>query len=429
MDIKTGLSIYNKQWLVEPTAALQMLDYWERVKAGELNWNYRAIKSEEGTEELSPYRIYQQLFEKDSIVMAPESSWDMPAFKGFEGATVAIIPVSGPLMKADFCGYFGTNTLRQLSIMASKTDSIQTILYLIDSPGGTVDGTQAFADAIRSSDKRTIALVDGMMCSAAYWIGSAAKEVYATSSTDIIGSIGTMCTFYDNSKAMEARGIVLREYYATASKDKNRATKEALEGDGKKLVQEMLDPMNNVFLSAVRESRGDKIAHSEEQVLTGKTFTSERATSLGLIDGIKTIEEAMVYAINGSASKNKTTTTTQTNKYKIMTSQEFKAQHRAEYDAMVKDIVTAERDRVGAWMAFMEIDAEAAKKGIAEGNEVTQKTISEMTVKAMSKAKLGAMETESAEAVQTAEVPAEAATGDKKAEVWEKELDKALGLK
>ncbi len=81
--------------------------------------------------------------------------------------------------------------------MAASNPNIAAIVLQIDSPGGEVSGTQQLADVIKSVQKPVVAFVDGMMASAALWIGSAADEIIASTPQDIIGSIGTMMSFGD----------------------------------------------------------------------------------------------------------------------------------------------------------------------------------------------------------------------------------------
>lgn len=206
-------------------------------------------------------------------------------------------------MKEDFCGWFGTASLREELNKINAAQSIHTVILMIDSPGGTVDGTQAFADAIKNSPKKTVAIIDGMAASAAYWIASSADEIIATSQTDIIGSIGTMISFYDRSEYYEEMGFVLREYYADDSKDKNKMMREAVKGNGKLLVKELLNPTNDIFLNAVRENRGKKL--NEEETLTGKTFLAEKAKEMGLVDKISSLDDT----VNKILQKNKTSDT------------------------------------------------------------------------------------------------------------------------
>lgn len=313
MDIKTGLSIYNQPWLIEPQAALRMLSYWEAMRGSQAVWDYRVAKSFDGDDTpLTAYAAHQKFFAQEGIAFAPEHRSDLRSFKGFEGSKVAVIPVNGPLMKGDYCGWFGTASMREMVKLADAAKSVETIVLLIDSPGGTVAGTEQFAATINGVSKSTIAVADDMMCSAAYWIGSSARKIVATSDTDFIGSIGTMVSWYDYSQAMAVKGVVLREYYATESRDKNRAYSEADKGDGKKLIEQMLDPLNSVFLQNVRRNREGKLS-TEENVLTGKTYTSIDALKHGLIDAIQSMEQVLTDAYNASAKQTKKTTMSTTN--------------------------------------------------------------------------------------------------------------------
>lgn len=400
MNIKTGLSIYNKPWLVEPHKALQMLDFWEKVRAGNEQWDYSAAV---GEGEIT--KKFTQLFEKDNVIMAPEHQLDLRDFKGFDGAEVVMVPVSGPLMKADFCGWFGTGSLKNVVNQISATDSVHTIIFMIDSPGGTVDGTQAFANAIKESSKRTIALVDGMMCSAAYWIGCSCDEIYASNETDDIGSIGTMCAWYDNTEAMKARGVVLREYYATASVDKNRNFREANAGDGKALIEQELDPVNDVFLQTVRTNRAGKINLEKENVLTGKTYLSKQAMDVGLIDGIQSIEDTLSNVMSYKGQKLGVAAQQKNNNSKSqdMTLEELKASHPETYKAAFKAGVDDERERTKQWLVWHDVDSKAVIEGIEKGEELTKSKNTEFMRKSASQSQLQAITNDNAEEIITGE--------------------------
>lgn len=376
MDIKLGLSIYNKPWLVEPNAAMQMLEFWEEVKAG-AKWSYgKAVGRDE---RVNAYSTRNKFFASNGIVLAPQNSWDMEEFEGFGDAKVAVIPVTGPIMKHDFCGDLGTSSLKALTRMASETKSVQSIVYLVDTPGGTVDGTEGFAAEIKASPKNTIAFVEGQMCSAGYWIGSACDKIYAGNKTDFIGCIGTMITLRDNSKALEKNGVVLREYYATDSGDKNKDITDAKKGNGKALIESTLDPLNDVFLANVKAGRPGVSA----EALSGKTYMAETAQSLGLIDGIKSIDDVMNEAC---APKKKKMAAAPTNNIQLlknskMTAAEFKQNHPEAYNEVFSAGIKAEKTRVKSWLAFMDADQKASIEGIKGDAEVDGAVLAEMSVK------------------------------------------------
>jgi signal peptide peptidase SppA len=293
VNYKTGSEIFKSLWLIEPQSALGYLEMWDQFRKSGERWN---PKNEESKETVDPRKKF---FASQNVIYAPADAMSREAqeFKGFDGAEIAVIKLDGPLMKNDFCGFYGTASLLSFLRLAEQTASVKKIVLLIDSPGGSVDGTANFAEAIKASEKSTVAIITGMMCSAAYWIGSSCDEVIATSKTDITGSIGTKIQWYDRTKNMEKNGIILREYTATKSADKNRAFNEANKGDGKLLVQTLLDPLNDIFLNDVQTNREGKIDLKQEDVLTGKTYLAQQAIKVGLIDRIMPLDKAMTYAM------------------------------------------------------------------------------------------------------------------------------------
>jgi ClpP class serine protease len=124
------------------------------------------------------------------------------------------------------------------------------------------------------------------MASAAYWIGSSAKEIIASGKTARIGSIGTMISM------RKPYGEII-EIYADDSKDKNKAYIEALNGNPTPIKEEMLNPLNDIFLASVKQNRGAKLDLDKENVLTGKVYLAEDAVKYGLIDAIGTFEYAV----------------------------------------------------------------------------------------------------------------------------------------
>ena len=98
-------------------------------------------------------------------------------------------------MKNDqYCGPAGMATIGNYIKTADKSEKIDAIILHIDSPGGTVDGTSDLAEIVKNTSKPILAFADGMMGSAAMWIGSATKEIIAANNKTQAGSIGTSQT-------------------------------------------------------------------------------------------------------------------------------------------------------------------------------------------------------------------------------------------
>ena len=261
------------------------------VVAGLMNGLEASAESGDSTEQLNalPYALGSGSQKKYSVYDdAPQGS-------------IAIIPVRGPLMKDDQedCGYFsaGMDTLASRIREADRHENISSLILYIDSPGGTVDGTQAFADTIKAASKPVVAFIDGIMASAALWIGSSADHIIAQNSTTEIGSIGVMIQFADMRAKWESEGIKFHRIMADQSSDKNKDFIDALDGDYQGIKTQQLNPLADIFISAVKSNR----PAADNSVFTGKVYLAEDALKLGLIDAIGSMNDALLKAAELSA--------------------------------------------------------------------------------------------------------------------------------
>lgn len=216
---------------------------------------------------------------------------------------VAVINVRGAIMKYDYCGAAGTQSMIRALNAANNNPSLSAIVLQIDSPGGSVDGTQQFAEAIKQSKKPVVAYVNGMMCSAAMWIGSAAAERIASSNTDIIGSIGTMARWMDFKEMYARAGVKTHEVYASNSTQKNEGHRAAEEGNYEPLITGTLDPMNDEFTAAIQQN----IPNVDKSVLSGNHYVAKEAKKKGLINKIGSFETAVRSAIQLSKTTKQNT--------------------------------------------------------------------------------------------------------------------------
>ena len=182
----------------------------------------------------------------------------------------------------------GTSTemaLAQFRAALADTDAA-SILLVIDSPGGTVDGTQELAETIFANRglKPISAVALGTIASAAYWIGAAADQLYLASDTTVVGSIGVVATHVDVSQAERQAGITTTEI--TAGKYKRIASQYApLTQDGRATMQEMVDQIYTAFVEDVAAYRGVPLQTVLDRMADGRIFLGSRAIEAGLADG------------------------------------------------------------------------------------------------------------------------------------------------
>ncbi len=76
--------------------------------------------------------------------------------------------------------------------------------------------------------------------------------------------------------------------------------------------------------------------------------------------------------------------------------EQLKAEHPELFAQVLAMGVTNERDRVGAWMKFVDADAKAVADGISSGEALTQTAMADFTMKIITASKLGDLSAEGA---------------------------------
>lgn len=211
---------------------------------------------------------------------------------------VAIIPVYGVLDKRanlfmEISGGTSTQLLQRDIKQALYDPMVDSILLDIDSPGGAVDGTKELADFLVESrgKKPIIAFANGLMASAAYWIGSAADRIIAND-TAMVGSIGVALTHYDRSEQDAKLGVKRTMVYA--GKYKRIASDEKpLSEEGQEYLQGIVDTYYTIFIESIAGNRGMDPEQVIAKMADGREFIGKQAKKAGLVDHIAHFETAL----------------------------------------------------------------------------------------------------------------------------------------
>jgi len=210
----------------------------------------------------------------------------------------AIINISGPMMKNPswVMEYiFGAASMVKIgeAIQSASMDKkVNAIILNIDSPGGTVDGTEELGNIIYQARelKPIISYTDGMMASAAVWVGSAAHEIYISGETVTTGSIGVATYHVDASKLYEDFGLRITDIYAGKYKRIASDTKP-LSKEGKGYIQGQIDGIYKIFVDTVARYRGVSSEDVLNNMADGKLFLGSEAIRVGLVDGVLSMSD------------------------------------------------------------------------------------------------------------------------------------------
>ena len=208
---------------------------------------------------------------------------------------IGVVAIEGPVLRKPdlfariFFGATGSEDIGAAIREAAGRDDIKAVFLNIDSPGGTVAGTPELADAVAALDKKkpVYAFSSGLMCSAAYWVASQARAIYATPSAQV-GSIGVVQAVIDNSAALDKAGIKV-EVFSVGKYTAMGAPGTPLTDDQRELISSNLAEIAGEFHAAVL-AKGRAIPAG---AMEGQTFSGKQAQRHNLAGMVPDRAEAM----------------------------------------------------------------------------------------------------------------------------------------
>lgn len=214
------------------------------------------------------------------------------------GGSVAVIPIYGVIaprmnMLSEMSGgtTFEALTSQLHEAMANK--AVKTIVFDVDSPGGSVAGASEFAREVLAAraKKPIIAQAQYLMASAAYWPMSCATQIWAAPSAHV-GSIGVYTIHDDLTEAMAQLGVK-QEVIAAGKYKAEAANSGALTDSQRGHIQATVDAAYERFLKDISKGRGVALEAVRNGFGEGRVVTASEALSLGMLDGVSTLTETL----------------------------------------------------------------------------------------------------------------------------------------
>ena len=252
--------------------------------------------------------------------------------KGYDDApegSVAVHTLKGVMLKDDQVGLCqdvpGTASLGRALQAADAHENIVAHVVRIDSGGGSVDGTAELGAIAKGLTKPIVAYSDGIIASAAYWFASSCSKIMLNNATCAVGSIGVMCSVADYKPMLEKLGVVFHDLRADDSDEKNEDFRQLMEGNHKPYIENVLNPLRDMFASTVKANRPQLATKEGDKLLRGNMYFADAAVAEGLADEIGTFSRAVALALEladaqgdpttGSAGGNSATTSTTPNMF------------------------------------------------------------------------------------------------------------------
>jgi len=173
---------------------------------------------------------------------------------------------------------------------AFEDSGTRAVVLRINSPGGSPVQSGYIYDEIRRlrgeyPQVRVYAVITDLGASGAYYIASAADEIYADKSS-LVGSIGVTAATFGFVGALDKLGVERRVY----TSGEHKAFLDPFQPQKQEETEfwgSVLATTHRQFIDSVKQGRGDRLqvdAHPE--LFSGLIWSGEQALELGLIDGL-----------------------------------------------------------------------------------------------------------------------------------------------
>ncbi|SCB95331.1 signal peptide peptidase SppA [Gilliamella intestini] len=170
--------------------------------------------------------------------------------------------------------------------------NIQAVVLRVNSPGGSVDASEAIRselEALRSYEIPVVVSMGGMAASGGYWISTASDYIIASPNT-ITGSIGIFGIIPTFENSLSHIGVY-SDGVTTSPLAGNSATKN-LPDEMSQLIQMNIDNGYQTFISLVAQAR-NMTKEQVDKIGQGQVWLGSEASKIGLVDKLGDFDDAI----------------------------------------------------------------------------------------------------------------------------------------
>jgi protease-4 len=180
---------------------------------------------------------------------------------------------------------------------AIEDDSVKAIVFRVSSPGGSPDASEQILAAVRAAKaagKPVVVSMGDYAASGGYWVSSEANWIVAQPST-LTGSIGVFGGKLVLADALGRFGVDLRNLTVGGEYADSFSPAEPFDAADRAAFAATIDRTYEEFIARVSTGRRLPAARVRE-IARGRVWTGAQAKSLGLVDELGGLEEAIAKA-------------------------------------------------------------------------------------------------------------------------------------
>ena len=174
-----------------------------------------------------------------------------------------------------------------------EDDDIKGIILRVDSPGGSVVGSDMVwkeVTLLEESGKPVVVTMSGVAGSGGYYISMAARHIISQPST-ITGSIGVIFGKFDMEGLYEWLGITIDQVKTSPNAD-IFSSLTSLSDEQRQRVESWMETIYETFVQKAADGRSQTYQELEPRA-RGRIYTGVQARDIGLVDELGGLPEAM----------------------------------------------------------------------------------------------------------------------------------------
>lgn len=173
-----------------------------------------------------------------------------------------------------------------------ENDDVKAVVFRVNSPGGSAYASEQIWKAITNlkAVKPVIVSMGGYAASGGYYISCNATKIYAQPTT-LTGSIGIFGMFPNVEGLTNKVGLTFDEVKTNKFSDFGDITRP-MTTDEKVILQQYIERGYRLFLTRCSEGRNIPM-DVMEQIAEGRVWTGKQALSLGLVDALGGMDDAI----------------------------------------------------------------------------------------------------------------------------------------
>jgi protease-4 len=213
------------------------------------------------------------------------------------GDAIGVLTIAGTIVDGEAPpGTAGGDTIANLLLEELAKGRLKALVVRIDSPGGSVTGSERIRAAIAQAKAKGLPVVVSMgslAASGGYWVTTPADQIFAEPST-ITGSIGVfgiIPTFPGTLQKLGLSADGVKTTPLSGEPDVLRGTSPEFD----RLIQLGIEDIYRRFTGLVAQSRKLPLARVD-QIGQGRVWAGTSARQIGLIDAFGSLDDAIADA-------------------------------------------------------------------------------------------------------------------------------------